>query len=156
MIIVSYIERSQRVRAVCRLTNVELYTVEYLCKWKGLLYSESTWEDHDTIAGIAQSEIDAFVARSSAPTLPHRSAPYSRNRPAFKTMTIQPDYIAATGGELKDFQITGLNWLAYLWCRHENGILADEVRPACPTNYCVSLNADTVALILTTDGSRQE
>lgn len=42
-------------------------------------------------------------------------------------MTTQPDYIAV-GGELKDFQITGLNWLVYLWCRHENGILADEVR----------------------------
>ena len=102
--------------------------MEYLCKWKGLVYSESTWEDHDTIAKIAQSEIDAFVARSSAATLPHRSAHYSRNRPTFRPMTEQPDYIDR-GGELKDFQITGLNWLAYLWCRHENGMLADEVGP---------------------------
>lgn len=29
--------------------------------------------------------------------------------------------------ELKDFQLTGLNWLAYIWSRGENGILADEM-----------------------------
>lgn len=103
------------------------HTVEYLCKWKGLIYAESTWEDHDTISKIAQSEIDAFVARSSASTLPHRSAAYSRNRPTFTAIKEQPEYINV-GGELKDFQITGLNWLVYLWCRRENGILADEVR----------------------------
>lgn len=41
-------------------------------------------------------------------------------------MAVEPDYIKV-GGTLKDFQITGLNWLAYLWSRGENGILADEV-----------------------------
>jgi chromodomain-helicase-DNA-binding protein 1 len=29
--------------------------------------------------------------------------------------------------QLKDFQLTGLNWLAYCWSKSENGILADEV-----------------------------
>ncbi len=38
-----------------------------------------------------------------------------------------PEYIANTGGELKDFQLTGLNWLAFLWSNGENGILADEM-----------------------------
>ena len=38
-----------------------------------------------------------------------------------------PEYIAETGGALKDFQLTGLNWLAYLWSNGENGILADEM-----------------------------
>lgn len=42
----------------------------------------------------------------------------------------QPDYIAV-GGELKEFQVTGLNWLAYLWSRNVNGILADEVGDKC-------------------------
>ena len=125
-----------------------LMTVEYFCKWKGLVYSEATWEDHDTIAAIAQTEIDAFLARSSASTLPHKSAHYTRNRPTFKAMTTQPDYIDV-GGELKDFQITGLNWLAYLWCRHENGMLADEVRRA---QYFVDRVADSHL----TDGSRQK
>lgn len=90
------------------------------------MYAEATWEDSDTISRIAQPEIDAYLARTSARTLPHRSAPYSRNRPKFAPMTEQPEYINV-GGELKDFQITGLNWLAYLWCSHQNGMLADEV-----------------------------
>lgn len=129
--------------------------MEYLCKWKGLVYAEATWEDHDTIAAIAQDEIDAFVARSSAPTLPHRSAPYTRNRPPFKTMTAQPDYIDK-GGELKDFQITGLNWLAYLWCRHENGILADEVNTVCIWSPALLTYAMSHCACGNTDGSRKE
>ncbi|KAG9012481.1 hypothetical protein FRB94_005798 [Tulasnella sp. JGI-2019a] len=49
-----------------------------------------------------------------------------------------PNAIAASKGsvtgadgsyklELKDFQLTGLNWLGYIWSRGENGILADEM-----------------------------
>ena len=37
----------------------------------------------------------------------------------------QPSYIV--GGELRDFQLKGLNWLAYNWSLGKNGILADEV-----------------------------
>jgi len=44
-------------------------------------------------------------------------------------MTEQPTYINP-GGTLKPFQMTGLNWLAYLWSKDQNGILADEVRRA--------------------------
>lgn len=51
------------------------------------------------------------------------------NRPEFVTIKEDPWYLTKTGGNLKDFQLTGLNWLAYLWSRNENGILADEVRP---------------------------
>ena len=28
---------------------------------------------------------------------------------------------------MRDFQLTGLNWMAFLWSRNENGILADEM-----------------------------
>jgi SNF2 family DNA or RNA helicase len=34
-----------------------------------------------------------------------------------------PEY---TGGDLEDFQFMGLNWLAYLWSKGENSILADD------------------------------
>lgn len=67
-------------------------------------------------------------------------------------MTAQPDYIAV-GGELKDFQITGLNWLAYLWCRHENGILADEVSIQWSWWYLLTL---TLTYVFFVDGPRQE
>jgi chromodomain-helicase-DNA-binding protein 1 len=102
--------------------------VEYLCKWKGLVYADATWENHDTVSGIAQEQIDAFLARKSTPYLPHKSLSYGKHRPTFQKIVEEPEYISATGGNLKDFQVTGLNWLAYLWCRNMNGILADEVK----------------------------
>lgn len=66
-------------------------------------------------------------------------------------MTAQPDYIDV-GGELKDFQITGLNWLAYLWCRHENGILADEVNAHLQETETRSLLI--LGIVSCIDGSR--
>jgi chromodomain-helicase-DNA-binding protein 1 len=104
------------------------FAVEYLCKWRGLVYADATWEDHDTIRSIAADAIEAYLERTSSAFLPAKSASYSKSgRPTFVKMTEVPEYIKK-GGTLKDFQITGLNWLAYLWSRGENGILADEVR----------------------------
>ncbi|KWU44413.1 hypothetical protein RHOSPDRAFT_18100, partial [Rhodotorula sp. JG-1b] len=100
--------------------------VEYLCKWKALQYSDSTWEAHDTVHQIAANEIEEYLQRVANPRLPAKSASYSRNRPTFKKLTAEPDYITPCG-TLKDFQMTGLNWLAYLWSKGDNGILADEM-----------------------------
>ena len=61
--------------------------------------------------------------------MPYRSESYPRGRPKYTRMTEQPTYIDP-GGTLKPFQMTGLNWLAYLWSKDQNGILADEVRRA--------------------------
>ena len=67
-------------------------------------------------------------------------------------MTEQPEYITP-GGELKDFQMTGLNWLAYLWSQGENGILADEVR----TLVLIPRRAKVTDLLgAVTDGPRQD
>lgn len=100
--------------------------VQYLVKWEALYYVDATWEHHDEIAAIAQDKIDAYIARSTAPTVPARSQTYGKSRPEFQALEKQPAYIDV-GGTLKDFQVTGLNWLAYLWSRGENGILADEM-----------------------------
>jgi chromodomain-helicase-DNA-binding protein 1 len=103
-------------------------SVEYLCKWQGLGYDQITWESHDDLKGIAREQIAAFNEREKEGFWPFRAVYYTPNtRPQFKKIIGDPDYIRETGGELKDFQQTGLNWLAYLWCRGENGILADEM-----------------------------
>ena len=34
--------------------------------------------------------------------------------------------------QLKDFQLTGLNWPAYCWSKSENGVLADKVSLITP------------------------
>ncbi|CAG8600585.1 9734_t:CDS:2, partial [Ambispora leptoticha] len=98
----------------------------YFCKFKGLSYLDCTWEKAELIEEKFQVEIDAFNERSNSRRLPHLSTKYSReSRPKFKLLSSQPSYL--TGGDLRDFQLTGLNWLAHLWSKNQNGILADEM-----------------------------
>ncbi|KAH8107880.1 SNF2 family N-terminal domain-containing protein [Cristinia sonorae] len=102
--------------------------VEYFCKWNGLNYEHCTWELQDEIKPIAKEQIEAFRQREAEAKFPYKSATYARDkRPPFQKITEDPPYLVATGGELKDFQLTGLNWLAYLWAKGDNGILADEM-----------------------------
>ncbi|PPQ99451.1 hypothetical protein CVT24_005258 [Panaeolus cyanescens] len=102
--------------------------MEYFCKWQGLNYEHCTWELQKDVNPIAKEHIAAYRKREAEARFPYKSINYSRhNRPQFQKVTKDPDYIAATGGELKDFQLTGLNWLAFLWSNGENGILADEM-----------------------------
>ncbi|KAF9010521.1 P-loop containing nucleoside triphosphate hydrolase protein [Cyathus striatus] len=101
---------------------------EYFCKWHGLNYDHCTWELQKDVNPIAKDQIDAYRKREAEARFPYKSTVYGRNgRPNFQKIDKDPDYIQETGGELKDFQLTGLNWLAYLWSQGENGILADEM-----------------------------
>lgn len=109
-------------------TSPNLGNDEYFCKWQGLNYEHCTWESLEDISEIAKEQLEDFRRREKEGRFPYRSQHYPRNqRPDFVKITKDPEYIAATGGELKDFQLTGLNWLAYLWSKGENGILADEM-----------------------------
>jgi chromodomain-helicase-DNA-binding protein 1 len=102
--------------------------IEYFCKWCSLNYEHCTWELAKDVEVIAQTQIEAYRQREADGKFPYKSVSSSRHgRPPFQKITKDPDYIATTGGELKDFQLTGLNWLAYLWSKGENGILADEM-----------------------------
>jgi chromodomain-helicase-DNA-binding protein 1 len=47
---------------------------EYLCKWMGLPYAESTWEDGALISDLFQEEIDNFFYRNDSDCIPPRSA----------------------------------------------------------------------------------
>lgn len=90
--------------------------------------SSASYSDATELPPASAGEVAAYLAREGSITVPYRSAVYGPyNRPDFVKIQEDPPYIKATGGELKDFQLTGLNWLAYLWSRGENGILADEV-----------------------------
>lgn len=101
---------------------------EYLCKWTALNYEHCTWEDQNEIRQIAKAQIGAYRAREAEAKFPYKSVQYARHqRPSFQKIVKDPEYISTTGGQLKDFQLTGLNWLAYLWSKGENGILADEM-----------------------------
>ncbi|KAG6833521.1 hypothetical protein H0H87_005172 [Tephrocybe sp. NHM501043] len=102
--------------------------VEYFCKWCILNYEHCTWETQAEINPIAREQIAAYFKRESEARFPYKSTTYARNnRPTFVKIKTDPEYIVQTGGTLKDFQLTGLNWLAYSWSKGINGILADEM-----------------------------
>ncbi|KDN43415.1 hypothetical protein K437DRAFT_274892 [Tilletiaria anomala UBC 951] len=115
---------AERVESPTKEKNYE--DLQYFCKWKELPYSEATWESSETLPESARPAIDAYLARSTSSIVPYRSESYPKGRPKYTRMTEQPAYITP-GGTLKEFQMTGLNWLAYLWSKNENGILADEM-----------------------------
>lgn len=100
--------------------------LQYFVKWRRLYYDECSWEDAETIARIAPKQVAKYQQRLQSKILPSLVANYPSNqRPRFEKLNKQPLFIK--NGELRDFQLTGLNWMAFLWSRNENGILADEM-----------------------------
>ncbi|KAI0484925.1 P-loop containing nucleoside triphosphate hydrolase protein [Xylariaceae sp. FL0804] len=98
---------------------------EYFIKWKGLTYEHSTWELAPTISAQAQDKIDQFLDRQSRSWTSDKYETNPATRGKFLKLEEQPSYIQ--GGELRSFQLTGLNFLALNWCRANNVILADEM-----------------------------
>ncbi|KAF2765047.1 hypothetical protein EJ03DRAFT_280835 [Teratosphaeria nubilosa] len=98
---------------------------EYFVKWKSLFYDNCTWESQSLVSELAQDQVDRFLDRVSH--LP-QSDPKETNlntRSDYRPFRTQPDYIK--GGELREFQIHGVNFLAHHWCKGNNVILADEM-----------------------------
>lgn len=99
--------------------------LQYLVKWRHLNYDEATWEDAAEIVKIAPEPVKHFQSRQNSKILPQYSSNYTSERPRFEKLSVQPPFIK--GGELRDFQLTGINWMAFLWSKNDNGILADEM-----------------------------
>ncbi|KAG4415896.1 hypothetical protein IFR04_010971 [Cadophora malorum] len=98
---------------------------EYFVKWKGLYYESCTWEAASLVSEIAQDAIDKFLDRTSRSLVSSKEETNPNTRSPHVPIREQPSYIK--NGQLRDFQITGLNFLAYNWCKNKNVILADEM-----------------------------
>lgn len=98
---------------------------EYYVKWKGLDYEECTWETASLVSELAQTAIDRFLDRSSRSLASDNKESNTNTRSSHVPIREQPPYVA--NGQLRDFQITGLNFLAYNWTKNKNVILADEM-----------------------------
>ncbi|SCW04288.1 LAFE_0H10220g1_1 [Lachancea fermentati] len=99
--------------------------LQYLVKWRRLNYDEATWENAGEIVKLAPEQVKHFQNRMNSKILPQFSSNYGSSRPRFEKLDEQPSFIK--GGELRDFQLTGINWMAFLWSKNDNGILADEM-----------------------------
>ncbi|CAK8697940.1 unnamed protein product [Clavelina lepadiformis] len=98
---------------------------DYQVKWRGLPYSECTWEDEQLLINDFKDEIDAFEMRQDNPCVPKKECKVLRQRPRFVPMTRHPDWLR--GRKLRDYQLDGVNWLAHSWCKGNSVILADEM-----------------------------
>jgi len=103
---------------------------KYLVKWSGLPYSENTWETKETLLNTENGVrgIDDFQGREARLLEPTKTTEQQRKSFLLKghrALTEQPKYLA--GGELRDYQLAGLNWLVYSWSQDNNCILADEM-----------------------------
>lgn len=60
---------------------------------------------------------------------------------AMRSLEKQPEWLKA--GQLRDYQLDGLNWMVYSWAKGNNCILADEMgafrSPSFPTPHVLSL-----------------
>lgn len=100
---------------------------EYLCKWRGLPYSECTWEDGALVSERFQHQIDDFLERHNSDCIPNRNARVLRHRPKFSAMRAQLPTLGSPGLRLRDYQLDGVNWLVHSWCKNNSVILADEM-----------------------------
>ncbi|KAJ9602080.1 ATP-dependent DNA helicase Hrp3 [Cladophialophora chaetospira] len=98
---------------------------EYYVKWKRLYYDQATWEASALVSEIAQHEIDRYLNRRAEDFRSDATEVNPSSRSSFQPVREQPSYIQ--GGTLRDFQLTGLNFLAYNWVKAKNVVLADEM-----------------------------
>ncbi|CAI9761615.1 unnamed protein product [Fraxinus pennsylvanica] len=99
---------------------------EYLVKWKGLSYAEATWERDIDIA-FALDAIDDYKVREAAMMLQGKSVDFQRKKSkgSLRKLDEQPEWLR--GGNLRDYQLEGLNFLVNSWRNDTNVILADEM-----------------------------
>ncbi|KAI5297144.1 hypothetical protein KEM55_005085, partial [Ascosphaera atra] len=100
-------------------------TTQYLVKWRRLGYDFCTWEEASLVSQIAQVEIDRYLDRQTHPPVSRRDESNRSTRTSFEPIHGTPPYLK--NGELKEFQVKGVNFMAYNWVRGRNVVLADEM-----------------------------
>ena len=101
-----------------------LERLEYMIKWKGLPYSDATWEEESLCANRFETKISEFNFREANSNRPCANATYQK-RGKFK----KRDHFECIpeGLLLRDYQSDGVNWLTHAWCKGNSCILADEM-----------------------------
>jgi chromodomain-helicase-DNA-binding protein 1 len=98
---------------------------EYLVKWKRLFYDSCTWESESLIKEIALDDLDTFLDRANMTVTCNKKEMNPATRSPFVPIAASPDFLQY--GQLKEFQVTGVNFMAFNWTRNQNVVLADEM-----------------------------
>ena len=99
--------------------------IDYMIKWKGLPYSEATWEEAALCESRFVKRIEEYNYRQKNKKCPTGNNSYQK-RPKFRKYNSEPDFIP-DGMSLRDYQVDGVNWLMHAWCKGNSCILADEM-----------------------------
>ncbi|KAJ3176698.1 hypothetical protein HDU87_004837 [Geranomyces variabilis] len=95
-----------------------------LIKWRGLphdsLYWETAFDTEDPQYAHLVKQYELFLKRNEIGR--RKGADKKRS---FAEYQSQPSHVV--GGELKDYQLDGLNWLMYKWSKGMPSILADDM-----------------------------
>jgi chromodomain-helicase-DNA-binding protein 7 len=119
--------------------------VKYLVKWRGLPYSECTWESWSETKSFTYIEVFNFWRRQKAPPLQQfsikhptiqeyvkidKSPQYGESKDDHFTKDAD-DKIAEEdkypGLFMRDYQVEGVNWLLWNWWHGRSCVLADEM-----------------------------
>jgi len=96
----------------------------YFVKWKSLGYMNCTWEvdlDHEI------SKIAEYKRRELKPDKQVIKRYNQEDFEVRKNKWYQESNNYKGGNKLRDYQVTGLNWLVKLYNHGRNGLLADEM-----------------------------
>ncbi|KPI41889.1 Chromodomain helicase hrp3 [Cyphellophora attinorum] len=99
--------------------------LEYYVKWKSLYYDQATWESEELVSKEAQDQIDKYLERLRADYRSNLTESKVDHRAPYRRFEEQPSYIQ--NGKLREFQVFGLNFLAFNWIKGANVVLADEM-----------------------------
>jgi len=102
-------------------------------KWRSLQYSEATWEREPLVnqeLEHGKEELETYHKRQAIPDKAYlkrgRNYPQAIRRPNVSP-TISETKEYKHGHKLRDYQVTGVNWMIHNWHKHVPCILADEM-----------------------------
>ncbi|CAH0474051.1 unnamed protein product [Peronospora belbahrii] len=104
----------------------------FLVKWKALSYDEITWEREDDVSDDAAVKLynDRIVraAKRLKKIAFGKQAPQRKHK-KFRGYTAEspPPCKKEQNFQLRDYQLTGVNWMLFNWYQKRNSMLADEM-----------------------------
>ncbi|MES1909862.1 MAG: hypothetical protein MHM6MM_002552 [Cercozoa sp. M6MM] len=103
---------------------------EYLVRWRGLSYSQATWEHVSRLTQRPEiiQKITEYERFQIVPSdLLHRNLEKSELPESRRLRYYDKSPIYKNGNKLRSYQLDGVNWLIRLVLSKRNGILADEM-----------------------------